>query len=256
MAKSSDSFSDLQEFASDSDTEDSISELFTKAANNLSNLLPMIDNEILISLYGYYKQATAGPCKVSKPSWYDVKGKTKWEAWNKLGDMPQMQAKIAYVNIMKRFDGQFLSTTTTKKEFWVTVSTLQKTNEEVAELERSIVDHVKEGDYKLVSECLKSYDLNKLKSILNELDADGLGLVHWASDRGSEDILQLLINEGADINLLDCDKQTPLHYAASCGHINCVKLLISNGADIDIEDVNGDTPVVVSNDDVIKSLFV
>lgn len=256
MAKSSDSYSDLQEFGIDQDIEDDIVALFTKAANHLPSLLPNVDNQSLTALYGYYKQATEGPCKTSKPSWYDMKGKTKWEAWSKLGDMSQMQARLSYIDIIKNLDENFINSTGTKKEFWVSVSTLQHTNDQPNESERSLVDYVKEGNYNLVSISLRTYDQNKLKSLLNELDPDGLGLVHWASDRGSEEILQLLIDEGADVNLPDSDMQTPLHYAASCGHVNCVKLLISRGANVDVKDVNGDTPFAVSNDDVIKSLLV
>ncbi|GJQ67957.1 hypothetical protein Trydic_g16714 [Trypoxylus dichotomus] len=256
MAKSSDSYSDLQEISVDPEMEDDISVVFTKAANHLPTLLSNVDNQTLATLYGYYKQATEGPCKTSKPSWFDIKGKTKWEAWNKLGDMSPTQARLAYVDIIKKLDGNFLNSTTTRKEFWVTVSTLQNTEKEISDSERSLVDYVKEGNYTLVLKSLKSYDQNKLKSILNELDADGLGLVHWAADRGSANILQLLIDEGADVNLPDCDIQTPLHYAASCGHVECVKLLINNGANADVKDVNGDTPIMASNDDVIKSLFV
>lgn len=255
MAKSSDSYSDLQEFSIDPEVEDDISVAFTKAANHLPNLLPNIDNRTLATLYGYYKQASEGPCKTPKPGWLDIKGKSKWEAWHKLGDMPQKQAKLAYIDIIKKLDGNFLNSATTKKEFWVTVSTLQNTEKEINDSERSLVDYVKEGNYTLVLKSLKSHDQNKLKSILNELDTDGLGLVHWAADRGSTNILQLLINEGANANLPDCDMQTPLHYAASCGHVECVKLLINNGANIDVKDANGDTPIMASNDDVIKSLF-
>lgn len=34
--------------------------------------------EKMTSLYGLFKQATHGPCDVSRPSFYDVMGKMKW----------------------------------------------------------------------------------------------------------------------------------------------------------------------------------
>lgn len=54
-------------------------------------------------------------------------------------------------------------------------------------------------------------------SDINHKDETGLGLIHWASDRGSLEIVDLLLRQGADINLLDSDGQTALHYACSCG---------------------------------------
>lgn len=255
MAQSSDSFSDLQEFGIDSEAEDDTSELFTKAANHLPSLLPNVDNHTLTMLYAYYKQGIEGPCKIARPSWFDLKGKTKWEAWNKLGNMSQTRAKLSYIEIIKSLDKDFLTSKSSKKESWVTVSTLQSAIEEVDQSEKSLVDYIKEGNHSLVLNCLETLDKNKLKTCINELDEEGLGLVHWASDRGSPDILKLLIEKGADVNLPDCDEQTPLHYAASCGHVNCVKLLLDKGAKVDIKDVNGDTPFMVSSEDTIKILL-
>ena len=34
--------------------------------------------EIMLQFYAYYKQATIGPCNVSRPRFYDVVGKLKW----------------------------------------------------------------------------------------------------------------------------------------------------------------------------------
>lgn len=38
-------------------------------------------NEILLKFYGYYKQATAGPCKKARPSMFSVIERSKWDAW-------------------------------------------------------------------------------------------------------------------------------------------------------------------------------
>jgi uncharacterized protein len=45
------------------------------------------------------------------------------------------------------------------------------------------------------------------------------------------DIVSLLLENGADINLSDNTKRCPLHYAAIYGHIELVNLLLENGAD-------------------------
>ncbi|WAR05546.1 ACBD5-like protein, partial [Mya arenaria] len=58
--------------------------------------------EMMLTFYGYYKQATEGPCKLPKPSFWDVVKKAKWDAWNKLGDMKREHAMDKYVEELKK----------------------------------------------------------------------------------------------------------------------------------------------------------
>ncbi|MEQ2313876.1 hypothetical protein AMECASPLE_006381 [Ameca splendens] len=58
-------------------------------------------NDMMLKFYSYYKQATIGPCNIPRPSFWDVVGKAKWDAWNSLGDMPEGEAMGAYVDQMK-----------------------------------------------------------------------------------------------------------------------------------------------------------
>ena len=44
------------------------------------------NQEDLLFFYGRYKQATVGPCDAPKPSFYQMKEKSKWNAWNELGN--------------------------------------------------------------------------------------------------------------------------------------------------------------------------
>lgn len=50
-----------------------------------------------LNFYGLFKQATHGKCDVPKPSFFDVQGVYKWNAWNKLDTMKSEEAKDAYV---------------------------------------------------------------------------------------------------------------------------------------------------------------
>eukprot|EP00128_Syssomonas_multiformis_P001083 Colp12_sorted_trinity150504_noHs@13535 len=54
-------------------------------------------NDQKLKFYGYYKQVTEGPCTAAKPSFWDVVGVKKWEAWNRLGNMPKEEAMELYV---------------------------------------------------------------------------------------------------------------------------------------------------------------
>ncbi|ESO87680.1 hypothetical protein LOTGIDRAFT_234927 [Lottia gigantea] len=58
-------------------------------------------HELMLKFYGFYKQSTEGPCTQSKPGFWDVVNKAKWEAWNKLGDMPKEEAMLSYVDELK-----------------------------------------------------------------------------------------------------------------------------------------------------------
>ncbi|XP_036892974.1 acyl-CoA-binding domain-containing protein 5 isoform X3 [Sturnira hondurensis] len=59
-------------------------------------------NEMMLKFYSFYKQATEGPCKLSRPAFWDPIGRYKWDAWSALGDMTKEEAMIAYVEEMKK----------------------------------------------------------------------------------------------------------------------------------------------------------
>ncbi|XP_055002784.1 acyl-CoA-binding domain-containing protein 5 isoform X3 [Sorex araneus] len=59
-------------------------------------------NEMMLKFYSFYKQATEGPCKLSRPGFWDPIGRYKWDAWSSLGDMTKEDAMIAYVEEMKK----------------------------------------------------------------------------------------------------------------------------------------------------------
>jgi diazepam-binding inhibitor (GABA receptor modulating acyl-CoA-binding protein) len=72
----------------------SVKEEFEKAAADIkaSELQP--DNETLLVLYSYYKQATEGDCNIPCPNFWDLKGKAKYTAWNDLkGTEPEKAMK-------------------------------------------------------------------------------------------------------------------------------------------------------------------
>ncbi|VTJ87533.1 Hypothetical predicted protein [Marmota monax] len=59
-------------------------------------------NEMMLKFYSFYKQATEGPYKLSRPGFWDPIGRCKWDAWSSLGDMTKEEAMIAYVEEMKK----------------------------------------------------------------------------------------------------------------------------------------------------------
>ena len=55
-----------------------------------------------------------------------------------------------------------------------------------------------------------------------------------ASQNGHKEVVELLIEKGAAIDLATNDKRTPLYIASHKGHKEVVELLLSKGASIDL----------------------
>lgn len=58
-----------------------------------------------------------------------------------------------------------------------------------------------------------------------------------ASDEGDQEIVEMLLENGADVNLQDDWGVTPLHYASRKGHLGNVKLLVKAGADVNAKKI-------------------
>ena len=67
--------------------------------------------------------------------------------------------------------------------------------------------------------------------------------LHWAASDGSDEICQILLKHGADVNAVDIRNATPLFYPiASKKNVEyqeaIIKNLISNGAKVDIKEAH------------------
>ena len=58
------------------------------------------DNETLLELYSYYKQATDGDLTGERPSAFDFKARAKFDAWNARKGMSKEAAMKAYVKLV------------------------------------------------------------------------------------------------------------------------------------------------------------
>lgn len=64
-------------------------------------------------------------------------------------------------------------------------------------------------------------------------DAMGRTALEWASARGDESFVVILLSHGADPSIMDKKLNTPLTLAANQGHTACVRLLVEAGAPAD-----------------------
>ncbi|KIK54370.1 hypothetical protein GYMLUDRAFT_48740 [Collybiopsis luxurians FD-317 M1] len=67
-----------------------------------------------------------------------------------------------------------------------------------------------------------------------------------AAEMGHFDIIEYLVEKGANIDTTNLMNRTALHMAASKGHLNIVKYLIENGANACTVDENGESPLGAS----------
>jgi ankyrin repeat protein len=93
--------------------------------------------------------------------------------------------------------------------------------------------------------------LNALSRLLNGIDtnkttSNGDTSLILAASKGHIDVVKLLLNYGAGINIARNDGATPLILAAQEGHIDVVKLLLDKGAEVDKAMNDGTTPLIVA----------
>ncbi|XP_052699720.1 ankyrin repeat and death domain-containing protein 1A-like isoform X4 [Crassostrea angulata] len=83
----------------------------------------------------------------------------------------------------------------------------------------------KENDLESVRKLLSEYHVNV--NCKNNLDRTAL---HWASANGNIDVIEKLVEDGADLESKDKYGMRPVLWAAWFGHLEAIKVLITGGA--------------------------
>ncbi len=79
---------------------------------------------------------------------------------------------------------------------------------------------------------------------LGAVDVDGDTPLHWAAYRGRGAAIEVLLAAGAPIDAVNYELSTPLLYAAKRGQYDAVELLVQKGADLEIANDYGRTPLL------------
>ena len=79
-----------------------IQEQFNDAQVRVKSLKKTPGNEDLLLLYALYKQGTVGDVSGSRPGMLDIKGRAKFDAWNKVRGTTRDVAMQKYVALVER----------------------------------------------------------------------------------------------------------------------------------------------------------
>ncbi len=75
--------------------------------------------------------------------------------------------------------------------------------------------------------------------------------LHRAAFWGFSEVVELLLDRGADVNAVDARLQTPLHLAVARGGKHSAKILYARGADLALRDDQGRTPTERAGEPVV-----
>ncbi|KAL9584806.1 MAG: hypothetical protein Q9203_004521 [Teloschistes exilis] len=84
--------------------------------------------------------------------------------------------------------------------------------------------------------------------------------LHKAAGKGHADIVEILLNYGANVNVVGCQGYTVLYIAAKAGYANVAKLLLEHGSAFD-KSTDGDDPTLLywvasaGHEDVVRLLL-
>ncbi|XP_067668166.1 ankyrin-1-like [Haliotis asinina] len=141
-----------------------------------------------------------------------------------------------YCETYKDSDGEDATTRLTYKES-------NNTGAEVGPFQHQdtdLHDACKEGNLQRVRDILQQN-----KNDIDKHGKDGMTPVMWAARRGHREILDLLVEKGANLQLVDDVRNNILHWACRGGNISMVKHIISiNAVDISSKGRDGRTPLM------------
>jgi len=81
---------------------------------------------------------------------------------------------------------------------------------------------------------------------INSEDHNGNTPLMWACIEGREDLVQVLVEQGANVNMQNFEGETALYHAASMGFHTICCILLENGADANCVTLDGASPAHIA----------
>ncbi|KAF7985270.1 hypothetical protein HWV62_6407 [Athelia sp. TMB] len=208
----------------------------------------------MMKLYGLFKHLTVAPApNTSRPSIFDITGRAKWDAWATAGQTYGTEilgAEQRYLTIARELGWTISATVETTPELVVsTEDGFQGSDEDIwdkndvssnrdgggmstgvsAFAPPELDEHDANTPHGMAvsnnAEGLKTYIAAHPEVDLNELDEHGYTALHLACDRGSVEVVKVLLAQGVDRRLKDPDEFTAMELANIAGHDEIVALI-------------------------------
>ncbi|XP_043958515.1 caskin-2-like isoform X4 [Gambusia affinis] len=119
--------------------------------------------------------------------------------------------------------------------------------------EQDLLVAVKNGDLLQAHKLLSKVKCNKTKLLgsnkrlnINYQDSDGFSALHHAALSGTTELLSLLLDSQATVDIKDINGMRPLHYAAWQGKSDSVLLLLRGAASVNAPSHDGQIPLHLS----------
>ncbi|XP_043461583.1 putative ankyrin repeat protein RF_0381 [Leptopilina heterotoma] len=103
-----------------------------------------------------------------------------------------------------------------------------------------VMKHLDEDFESVIKKCEK-FDINSLNVV--DMPEDEKSLLHLAIDEKKPNLVKILIEFGADVNVRDSRSWTPLFYAVFSKQIEVAEMLLKAGADISAKDSGNMMPI-------------
>lgn len=104
----------------------------------------------------------------------------------------------------------------------------------------------KAGNFTATQIILDSYrratSATSFGQFVNAVDDGGWTTIVWAAENNHSQIVEYLVQCGADLSICDSERNTVLHWAALSDDLATVRPLLLE-ADLNVQNVNGDTPL-------------
>jgi len=85
---------------------------------------------------------------------------------------------------------------------------------------------------------------------------DGLSALHQSVIEDCQDVVDVLIDYGADLNIKDADLWTPMHAAVACGNYELVKYLVDKNASLVEINTDGNMPIDLVDDNIEIEVYL
>ncbi|CAG8791792.1 14176_t:CDS:2, partial [Racocetra persica] len=114
----------------------------------------------------------------------------------------------------------------------------------------STEEEIFSAEDKKSGEAIEKNDVESIRKLIEErklgtntCDEYGNTALHYASQNGYLEIIDILLENGAEVNSEEKNKLTPLHAAISNNHKEIAKKLLGKGANPKARDSSGNSPL-------------